>query len=375
MEEDLSSMVLNGVNVIREEASDSNCSTHSFPVSKRERNGSSVSRRKFKGVVPQPNGNWGSQIYANHQRVWLGTFDSEKDAAMAYDRAAFKLRDGEYSQRNFPWTEATDEEPNFQNLYSTEAVINMIKNGTYQAKFADFLRSCPKREETNVGINLTRFQTKEGVFMKQLFHKELTPSDVSKLNRLVIPKKYAVEYFPCIYQTSEENLEDEWDGKANDVQLVFHDRMMSPWKFRYCYWSSSQSFVFTRGWNHFVKAKQLKANDTVTFYMCECKEVANEAQTFYMIDVIRGENNGGDGNMIEAANHYVRMQLEMKFEVNQKIIHHDVDDADDQKKKKKKLKVEAFEDDLAMKAKPIIQGRGGTKSKGFRLFGVQINII
>lgn len=364
MEEDLSSMVSNGVNVIRE-ASDSNCSTHSFPVRKRERNGS----RKFKGVVPQPNGNWGSQIYANHQRVWLGTFNSEKDAAMAYDSAAFKLRNGEYSQRNFPWTGATDQELNFQNLYSTEAVINMIKNGTYQARFADYLRTCPKREETNAGVNFSRFQTK-GVFFKQLFHKELTPSDVSKLNRLVIPRKYAVEYFPCIYETSEENLEDEWNGRGNDVQLVFHDRMMSPWKFRYCYWSSSQSFVFTRGWNHFVKEKQLKANDTVTFYVCECsKEVAKEAQTFYMIDVIRGENNGG-ASMIEAANQCARMQLEMKFEVSQKIIQDD-DDDDDQKK----MKVEAFEDDAVMEAKPILEEGGETKSKGFRLFGVQINIM
>ncbi|KAF3452966.1 hypothetical protein FNV43_RR03399 [Rhamnella rubrinervis] len=374
MEEDLSSTVSNGVNVMRE-ASDSNCSTHSFPVSKRERSGSTISRRKFKGVVPQPNGNWGSQIYANHQRIWLGTFNSEKDAAMAYDSAAFKLRDGEYSQRNFPWTGATELEADFQRLYSTEAVINMIKNGTYQAKFADFLRNCPKREETNVGVNLARVQTK-GVCFKQLFHKELTPSDVSKLNRLVIPRKYAVEYFPCICETSEEDLEDQWNGRANDVQLVFHDRMMSPWKFRYCYWSSSQSFVFTRGWNHFVKEKQLKANDTVSFYMCECKEVAKEAQTFYMIDVIRGENNGG-ANMIEAANHCVKMQFEMKFEDSQKITHHHHDDDDDKKRRrrKKKMKVEAFEDDVVMEAKPIIQEGGGTKSKCFRLFGVQINII
>ncbi|PWA88975.1 AP2/B3 transcription factor family protein [Artemisia annua] len=31
-----------------------------------------------------------------------------------------------------------------------------------------------------------------------LFEKELTPSDVGKLNRLVKPKKYAVRYFPTV---------------------------------------------------------------------------------------------------------------------------------------------------------------------------------
>ncbi|KAK8515627.1 hypothetical protein V6N13_139401 [Hibiscus sabdariffa] len=44
---------------------------------------------------------------------------------------------------------------------------------------------------------------------------------------------------------------------------------MVAWKFRYCYWRSSQSFVFTRGWSRFVKEKKLSEKDTVTFYTCE----------------------------------------------------------------------------------------------------------
>lgn len=363
MEVDLSCMILDGANVIRE-TSDSNSSTHSFPESKHERNGSSISPRKFKGVVPQPNGNWGAQIYANHQRVWLGTFNSETEAAMAYDSAAIKLRDREHCQRNFPWTGTTDEEPKFQNLYSTEAVINMIKNGTYKAKFADFLKSCPKRVEANVVVNLAKVQLSEGVFCKQIFHKELTPSDVSKLNRLVIPKKYAVKYFPCIYEAGKENLEDQDNigGAMNDVQLVFFDRMMRSWKFRYCYWRSSQSFVFTRGWNHFVKEKQLKANDIVAFYKCECKEVAKEARTFFMIDVV-GSGNTGGANLIEAANQCVRMQLGLKLAVrHENILHHDDE---------KKMELDNFVDD----AKPTIQEGGATNNnKDFRLFGVQISV-
>ncbi len=66
--------------------------------------------------------------------------------------------------------------------------------------------------------------------------------------------------------------------------LNFYDRMMRSWKFRYCYWKSSQSFVFTRGWNKFVKEKYLKANDSISFYLCEFKEVAEDANSFCMID-------------------------------------------------------------------------------------------
>ncbi|XP_048323231.2 AP2/ERF and B3 domain-containing transcription factor At1g50680 isoform X1 [Ziziphus jujuba] len=287
MAEDLSSMVTNGVNVVAAEASDSNSSAHSFALSNPVMHDYVVSSTKFKGVVRRRNGHWGAQIYGNHQRFWLGTFKSEKEAAMAYDRAAIKLRSGN-SHRNIPWTRITVEETKFQNIYSAEAVVNMIKDGSYQAKFADYLRTSRRTVDTEVGFNLTRVQTR-GVICRQLFQKELTPSDVSKQNRLVIPKKYAMTYFPCITGTAEE--ENQVDNMLGDVQLVFFDKMMRSWKFRYCYGKISRSFVFTRGWCRYVREKQLKANDTITFFMCE--EGATEAQPFLMIDANRGDGNSG----------------------------------------------------------------------------------
>lgn len=92
---------------------------------------------------------------------------------------------------------------------------------------------------------------------EHLFEKPLTPSDVGKLNRLVIPKQHAERYFPL-------NGGDSPGEK--DLLLSFEDEAGKPWRFRYSYWTSSQSYVLTKGWSRFVKEKGLHAGDVVGFY-------------------------------------------------------------------------------------------------------------
>ncbi|XP_023736784.2 B3 domain-containing protein At2g36080 [Lactuca sativa] len=95
-----------------------------------------------------------------------------------------------------------------------------------------------------------------------MFEKPLTPSDVGKLNRLVIPKQYAEKYFPL-------GGTDSTSAAAVDQQkgllLSFEDETGKPWRFRYSYWNSSQSYVLTKGWSRFVKEKRLDAGDVVLF--------------------------------------------------------------------------------------------------------------
>ncbi|KAI3812876.1 hypothetical protein L1987_17589 [Smallanthus sonchifolius] len=89
---------------------------------------------------------------------------------------------------------------------------------------------------------------------EHMFDKVVTPSDVGKLNRLVIPKQHAERYFPL-------------DSSSNDKGLLlnFEDRNGKAWRFRYSYWNSSQSYVMTKGWSRFVKDKKLDAGDIVSF--------------------------------------------------------------------------------------------------------------
>ncbi|RLN11503.1 hypothetical protein C2845_PM09G00360 [Panicum miliaceum] len=91
---------------------------------------------------------------------------------------------------------------------------------------------------------------------ERMFEKVVTPSDVGKLNRLVVPKHLAEKHLPLPGAAA----------RAGGTVLCFHDaRGEAAWRFRYSYWSSSQSYVMTKGWSRYVRDKRLAAGDTVSF--------------------------------------------------------------------------------------------------------------
>ncbi|KAJ7971596.1 B3 domain-containing protein [Quillaja saponaria] len=104
-----------------------------------------------------------------------------------------------------------------------------------------------------------------------MFEKPLTPSDVGKLNRLVIPKQHAEKYFPL----GGGDLSGSGDCKG--LLLSFEDESGKCWRFRYSYWNSSQSYVLTKGWSRYVKEKRLDAGDVVLF-----ERHRNDAQRLFI---------------------------------------------------------------------------------------------
>lgn len=55
---------------------------------------------KYRGVSQRPSGNWAVQICLNQKREYLGSFETEEEAAMAYDTKARGLF-GEFAKTNF----------------------------------------------------------------------------------------------------------------------------------------------------------------------------------------------------------------------------------------------------------------------------------
>jgi RAV-like factor len=212
-------------------------------------NPSKLKSSRYKGVVPQHNGRWGAQIYECHRRIWLGTFADEVAAAQVYDIAALRFR-GVEAATNFKQLRSSDSdgasELSFLSAHTKAEIVRMLRNHTY---FEELKNS---RRKQQLGRDFHWRKPSNKCVFEFLFNKTVTPSDVGKLNRLVIPKQHAEKHFPI--------------RKDDKISINFQDGEGRVWRFTYSYWNSSQSYVMTKGWRLFVKEKGVREGDVVSFW-------------------------------------------------------------------------------------------------------------
>ena len=148
----------------------------------------------------------------------------------------------------------------FLHSHSKAEILDMLRKHTYNDELEQSRRSYGfdgnGKRIVRPAVLAGELVTARVDWVPQLgLNLTLMLDDVGKLNRLVIPKQHAEKYFPL----------QSGSASSKGVLLNFEDVTGKVWRFRYSYWNSSQSYVLTKGWSRFVKEKNLKAGDIVSF--------------------------------------------------------------------------------------------------------------
>ncbi|KAM5573049.1 AP2/ERF and B3 domain-containing transcription factor [Rosa sericea] len=238
------------------------------------------SSSKLKGVIPLKGGRWGARITYNYKRYSLGTYETEIEAAKAYDRAAFKMPRAH--SLNFHQSNYSIEESAFQSQCSIEEVLSMLQDKTYSLMLQNFILN----HSSGVGFHAETFMKEQGISYDFLFKKELSHMDVTH-KCFLVQGDYASLHSPPIGD----------EGRHSFATL--YDIHRRSWTFGCSYWQSTQSYIFTSGWADFLEMYNLQEKDTIIIYRCQYQGDDAVGRKFHLINVLRSTAKSSVGMTTE----------------------------------------------------------------------------
>lgn len=166
----------------------------------------------YRGVRQRHWGKWVAEIRLpkNRTRLWLGTFDTAEEAAMAYDQAAYKLR-GDLARLNFPHFKHHGALHSSVDAKLDAICQNLPKQGNTEAKPVDLAPPVPPKAELDYFVKIEEVESPRSEESSSSAGSSSPESEISFLDfsdsHWEVETNFGLEKFPSV--------EIDWEAIRN----------------------------------------------------------------------------------------------------------------------------------------------------------------